>query len=150
MDKHLSEIAELTGVEGVLVGEPSGRILARIAVNNLYDTPSARVTSQTALIFASLYAIGRGVEELDICYGKVRLVARGLHGTALIVLCDPNIDVAMLRLTLNVVLARIKEDSNIMDRFPGWESILSNAEGDDIEQIHEALLEASEGEVKYV
>ena len=150
MDKHLSEIAELTGVEGVLVGEPSGRILARIAVNDLYGASSAGVTSQTALLFASLYAVGRGVEEMDICYGNVRCVARALHGTALVVLCDPKVDIAMLRLTLNVVLARIKDDSDIIDRFPGWESILSNAKGEDIEQIHEALLEASKGEVNYV
>lgn len=150
MDKHLSEIAKLKGVDVVLVGEPSGRILARIAASNLDYAPSARVTSQTALLLASLYAVGRGVEEMDIGYSDVRLVARGLHGTALVVFCKPDVDVAMLRLTLNVVLARIKEDKSIMDRFPGWERILSNAVGDDIDQIHKTLLEASKGEVKHV
>ena len=149
MDKHLSEIAALEGVDIVLVGEPSGRILARVASGSFDDARPARVTGQTALLLASLYAVGHGVEEIDISYDDVRLVARGLHGTTLIALCNPNVDVAMLRLTLNVVLARIKNDANIMDRFPGWESILSNVEGSDIEQIHEALLKVSQGEVNY-
>jgi hypothetical protein len=149
MDQSLTEIAKLDGVRGVLVGDPSGRVFAHVGIN-LDDKRLTLVTGQMGLLFASLYAVGRVVEELDICYETVRLVARALHGTTLIVLCDPNVDIAMLRLTLNVVLARIKQDASIMNDLPGWERVLRQAVGDDIQQVYNELMEATGGEVNYV
>jgi hypothetical protein len=149
MELSLTEVARQDGVRGILVGEPSGRILASVGVD-LDDKRFALVTGQMGLLFASLYAVGRAVEEMDVCFGTVRLVARALHGTTLIVLCDPNVDIAMLRLSLNVMLARIKGDSSVMNELPGWERVLRQAVGDDIQQVYSELMEATGGEVKYV
>lgn len=149
MDQTLAEISKLDHVRGVLVGDPSGKVFARVG-DDLEDIRFSLVAGQMGLLFASLFAVGRVVEEMDICYETVRLVARALHGTTLIVLCDPSVDIAMLRLTLNVVLARIKNDASIMNDLPGWERVLRQAVGDDIQQVYIELMEATGGEVKYV
>ena len=149
MDQTLVEIAKLDTVRGVLVGDPSGKVYARLG-NILDDKRFSLVASQMGLLFASLIAVGRVVEEMDICYDTVRLVARALHGTTLIVLCDLSVDIALLRLTLNVVLAQIKNDASIMNELPGWERVLRQAVGDDIQQVYIELMEATRGEVRHV
>jgi hypothetical protein len=149
LDQSLTEIAKLDGVRGVLVGDPSGKVIARLG-NSLDEKRFNLIVGQMGLLFASLYAVGRVVEELDICYESIRLVARALHGTTLIVLCNPTMDIAMLRLTLNVVMAQIKQDASIMNELPGWERVLRQAVGDDIQQVYKELMEATGGEVNYV
>ena len=57
------------------------------------------------------------MNELDFSYQEARLVARDLENAAFVVVCDPLIEIAMLRLTLNVVTARVMGDSKLQSQF---------------------------------
>lgn len=149
MEDLLKQVAEIKGVKSVLVGGSSGEIYTRLGEDTL-DLPypdSQKLCREMVLLFAGLHAIGRGVEEMDISFEDVRAITRGLHGSALITLCSSEVDISMLRLTLNVVLAQIKAEPKFIGRLPGWERILKDAMGDDFEQIMTSLRNASGGEV---
>jgi hypothetical protein len=92
---------------------------------------------------AVLDSVGESVKELDFTYPGSRLLVRDLDDSLLVVLCEPKVEIAMLRITLNVAAAQLKDDVELRtllkDSAPERE-VLEN----ELDQVSWQLLKALE------
>jgi predicted regulator of Ras-like GTPase activity (Roadblock/LC7/MglB family) len=119
MDKGLADINAVAGVRGCITCDNRGGVIASVTPTGLDLATLNNIGRQVTLILAALETAGQAMSELDFTYEGVRLVARDLGNAVLVVLCEPQVEIAMLRLTLNVMTARWKKDSSVQERLAG-------------------------------
>ncbi|MFO7942753.1 MAG: hypothetical protein R6U51_00365 [Anaerolineales bacterium] len=117
MDEGLGEILAVSGVRGCLLFDNQSKLLRREGAithsQNEWDG-AGEVLVQTLATLESGY---KKFTDLEIYFNDRRLVLRDLEKAVLVVICDPELDVALLRLTINVVINRWKENSRIQRFF---------------------------------
>lgn len=117
MEEGLREILAVSEVEGCLLFDNQGRLLrseGAISHNQHEWDGVGEVLVQTLATLESGY---KKFTDLDISFMDKRLVMRDLEKVILVVICDPELDIALLRLTLNVVINRWKENSKVQRFF---------------------------------
>ena len=119
MDKGLADINAVAGVRGCITCDNRGGVIASVTPTGLDLATLNNIGRQVTLILAALETAGQAMSELDFTYDGARLVARDLGNAVLVVLCEPQVEISMLRLTLNVVTARWKKDSSVQERLAG-------------------------------
>ena len=117
MEEGLREILAVSEVEGCLLFDNQGQLLRREGAishgQNEWDQ-AGELLVQTLATLESGY---KEFRDLDIYFKDKRLVLRDLEKAVLVVICDPELDVALLRLTMNVVINRWKENSKVQRYF---------------------------------
>ena len=119
MDKGLADINAVAGVRGCITCDNRGGVIASVTPSGLDLAALNNIGRQVTLILAALETAGQAMSELDFTYDGARLVARDLGNAVLVVLCEPQVEISMLRLTLNVVTARWKKDSSVQEQLTG-------------------------------
>jgi hypothetical protein len=114
VQKGLARIGAVTGVDGCFVCDSAGEVIessnpAPLATGTMNAIGRQVLQSQLALESA-----GYAVSRLEFVFDSWRLLARDLGGGQLFVLCDPRADVAIVRLTADIVIAGWKTDKNVM------------------------------------
>jgi hypothetical protein len=71
------------------------------------------IGTQVTQIIVALEQAGKPTHEIYLTYDRVLVLARTIGLATLIVLCDPQIEIALLRLALNVMMGRIKNNDKI-------------------------------------
>lgn len=116
IDERLAEINTVAGVTGSFVCDNSGRVIASSFSGDLDMTSIRDVAREMVQTAAVLSAVREPVGELDLAYARSRLVARDLDDSVLVVLCDPRVDIPMLRMTLNVAAMQLRDDEELGSR----------------------------------
>jgi len=113
MEEGLREILAVSEVKGCLLFDNQGKLLrsegAISQIQNEWDE-AGEVLVTTLATLESRY---KKFADLDISFTDKRLVLRDLEKAVLVVICDPELDIALLRLTVNVVVNRWKENSKV-------------------------------------
>jgi predicted regulator of Ras-like GTPase activity (Roadblock/LC7/MglB family) len=117
MQAGLAKIKTLAGVHASFICDNRGEVVVSALSGGLDMATLTSIGREVTLIMAATEAAGEAMGELDCRYERVRLVVRTLTHAVFVVLCDPQIDIAMLRLALDVETARFKGDSEIQRQF---------------------------------
>jgi hypothetical protein len=148
MDEYLTEILKMEGISGALLLGPKGEVIAR-APDRAWEVKSLdAILQEVEWTFASLRLYGEEVDEIDFSFDGIRLVARKLAGSVLLVFCSPGVDAAMLRLTMNVTVAQIKEQAG-MYTFLSRKWVDPDLSHQELSQIYEILKKSEPGEVQH-
>ena len=115
MEEALAEINAVAGVRGSFVCDNLGTMIVSAVMTGL-DASFDAIGREVTQTMAALETTGEAVSELDFSYEGARLVAHDLEKAVLVVLCEPEVEIAMLRLTLSVVMARLKGDAETQSR----------------------------------
>jgi len=115
MEEALAEINAVAGVRGSFVCDNLGTMIVSAVMTGL-DASFDAIGREVTQTMAALETTGEAVSELDFAYEGARLVAHDLEKAVLVVLCEPEVEIAMLRLTLSVVMARLKGDTETQSR----------------------------------
>ena len=112
-------LAEIEGVEGVrssFVCNAGGQVIAGSVYSDTDGDFLPNASRELAQTFAALAKVVGDVGELDLVCDKARVVVRDLGAGLVGVVCEPGVDIAMLRLMLNVAARRLRDDSDLSSR----------------------------------
>lgn len=140
MEALLSEISGVPGVRGSFICDGRGELIVSAVATGL-DAVLDSVGREVTQTMAALEMIGEAKSELDFAYSGMRVVVHDLEKAVLIVLCEPEVDVSLLRLTVNVVTTRLKGYSNIQAQLDARE-VEKEVLRDDIDDMSWHLLQA--------
>lgn len=148
MEDLLVEIIKVDRVNGAILLGPKGESIAQSArdgwkIKNLDD-----ILHELELTFASLRLFGEEIEEVDFIFESSRVFARKLAGSALVVFSEPDVDIAMLRMTLNVALAQIKQQTS-MYTFLSRKWVDPDLSQLELSHIYQTLKNSGPGEVNH-
>lgn len=113
MEEGLAEIDSVAGVRGSLLCDSWGEAVASTAPAGLDTATLKSIGHQVTQTAAGLRMAEGSMTELDFTYERTRLMAHDVGNAVLVVLCEPEVDIAMLRMTMNVVIARLKSDGAV-------------------------------------
>jgi predicted regulator of Ras-like GTPase activity (Roadblock/LC7/MglB family) len=140
MEALLAEVNGVPGVRGSLICDGRGDLIVS-AVATGPDAELEGVGREVTQTMAALEMIGEAKSELDFAYLRTRVVVHDLEKVVLIVLCEPKVDVSLLRLTVNVVTTRLKGYSDMQAQLDARE-VEKEVLRDDIDDMSWHLLEA--------
>lgn len=117
MESLLGDINAVIGVTGSFVADRKGRILSR-ALPSVYDSAALEIVARTmAQTFAGLEtARRRKVGDIDMLFGDGRLIFKPFGEGYVGIVSVPRINVALLNLTANVTVRKIRE--HLKERLP--------------------------------
>ncbi|NIN65594.1 MAG: hypothetical protein GTO63_13030 [Anaerolineae bacterium] len=140
MEGVLAEINGVPGIRGSFVCDSRGEMIVNAVATGL-DAALDGVSREVTQTMAALEMIGEAKSELDFAYSRMRVVVHDLEKAVLIVLCEPMVDISLLRLTVNVVTASLKGHSDIQAELDAGH-VEKEVLRDDIDDISWHLLEA--------
>lgn len=109
-------LAEIEGVEGVrssFVCDAGGQVIAGSIYSDFEEGFLGNAGRELAHTIAALAKIVGSLGELDVPCDRARVVVRDLGAGLVGVVCEPGVDIAMLRLMLNVAAKRLRDDSDL-------------------------------------
>lgn len=135
MQEGLAQIKTMAGVQDTFICDSRGKVIAGVVSGGLNKATRTRIGREAALIMAALEAAGEPMGEMDCRYEGARLVVRTLANAVLMVLCEPQTDIAMLRLTLDVVTTRFKADSGMESQLDKARAAQKELAQEDVDEI---------------
>jgi hypothetical protein len=117
MKEGLAKIKAVAGVRDSFICDNHGEVIASAVSSGLDTNTLNSISREVTLVMAAMEMADEAMREMDCTYEGVRLVARNMAHATLIVLCELQIDIAMLRLTMDVVKARFQGDGGIQSQF---------------------------------
>ncbi len=109
MESILEEINELPGVRGSFVCDGRGAVISSV-MPEAYHKQAGNIGREVVQVVSLLQALGEETDILDFLFSDGRILVNALKDFSLIVFCDPDIDISMIRLRTNVALAEIRRD----------------------------------------
>ena len=110
MENLLKEINELNGVKGSFVLDGNGDVLSA-AMPRTGRKDVEHIGREVVQVVALLRRLGEETDVLDFLFSAGRILVNGLTDLSLVVTCEPDVDVSMVRLKSNVVLAEIRRNA---------------------------------------
>jgi predicted regulator of Ras-like GTPase activity (Roadblock/LC7/MglB family) len=106
MREKLEEINSIKGVWGYVLCDNTGKILEK-EMPIVFMKHLAMMGKEVTQVVGLLETLSKGSENLDLLFEDGRVMIRSLKNFTLVVFCDPNVDIPMLRLKTNVVVSEI-------------------------------------------
>ncbi len=132
MDQVLAEINALDGVLGSFICDNRGNVIVNAVPANLNIAVLRGISRQVTQAIAA--RIQNGIQEIDLTYEGIRVLIRALNQAALVVICESNVDIALLRLTLNVSLSKPEFGSQLTNIAPK-EQVIRIVQEVDVDEI---------------
>jgi predicted regulator of Ras-like GTPase activity (Roadblock/LC7/MglB family) len=117
MNDGLKEINQLTGVWGSLVSNNQGGMIASAAPSGLNKPTLENITRHAIELLSAAGAVMDDLTEGVFHYAQKKLFIMDLEQAVLVVICTPSVDISLLRMTVNVVLAGWSSDSKVQKQF---------------------------------
>ncbi|UCD71548.1 MAG: hypothetical protein JSW70_00755 [Syntrophobacterales bacterium] len=114
MKEKLEEINAIKGVWGYFICDNTGKILER-EMPIVFMKHLAMMGKEVTQVVGLLESLIRSSENIDLLFEDGRVTIRSLKNFTLVVFCDPNVDIPMLRLKINVLISEISEDSKMQE-----------------------------------
>jgi hypothetical protein len=112
MERGLQQIANLPYVGGSFVCDNAGEVIVSSNPAPLATVTMNAIGREAAQAFTACDAAGRAAARLDLTYDTWRLLATDLGDAILFAVCDPQVDMPVLRMTVDIVTAGWKKDSS--------------------------------------
>jgi len=109
MENLLKEINELSGVWGSFICDGHGVVLSA-AMPKTQRKDVENIGREVVQVVALLNMLGEETDVLDFLYSDGRILVNGLADLSLVVACEPNVDMSMVRLKSNVMLAELRRN----------------------------------------
>ncbi len=114
MEDKLTEMNSIKGVWGYFLCDNMGRILAR-EMPIVFMKHLAMVGKEVTQVIGLLENLSRSPENLELLFEDGRVMIMSLKNFTLVVFCDPNVDIPMLRSKMDVVISEITQNSKLQE-----------------------------------
>lgn len=143
MEDGLHELLGISDVVSLILYDNQGEILHQMGLDKFSESETAALGELILHILSSLGESGETYLEGDVSFARWRVFFRDLNQALLVLICNPAVDMSMVRLTLNVIVEDWRDDRRV-------QGYLSRHEVDRIagENILEADIEGSEPDGK--
>jgi hypothetical protein len=154
----LDQIASLIGIQGAFVFDPQGAILLNstpMRISQERGISLARTLSRTLTGLTTVQQSNK--VDIDLAYGEGRLVVKGLPQGGLCILCDRQVNYALLTITLEQGMSVLRGEAirqgsadNSLQTLQGLKKIAEEMLGVHAQKIIAILESAGPSEVELV
>jgi predicted regulator of Ras-like GTPase activity (Roadblock/LC7/MglB family) len=123
MENGLNEIKSVQGVQGCFVADNEGKIYAKAAGPGLDDQGLQEISRLCLEALVAVEQVEDQITELDFTTPAATVLIRDHNSFLLVILCDPDVNTSLIRLSINVVSSQWQEDQNIRRRIENHERI---------------------------
>lgn len=116
MEKGLEHIGAVSGVGGSFVCDNRGDVIVSSDPAVLATVTMNTIGREVGQAFAALEAASEPASRIEFVYDSWRLLAQDIGHAVFFVVCHPDADMAMVRMTADVVLAGWSKDGNAQKR----------------------------------
>ncbi len=116
MEKELNQVGEVPGVGGSFLCDNKGDVIVSSDPAVLATVTMNTIGREVARAFVALDAANQGAERIEFVYNSWRLLARDIGDGVLFVVCQPEVDMAMVRMTVDVAIAGWRGNANAQKR----------------------------------
>jgi predicted regulator of Ras-like GTPase activity (Roadblock/LC7/MglB family) len=122
MKEKLEEINSIAGVRASFIYFNDGEVQHAKLPPGLDADALQEIGKDVVQLSAIFERLTTPMQEFDFKFDNGRMMAFAHHNYNLIVLCDPGVSLAMLRLTVNVAMADMEADKKFQKRIQKIES----------------------------
>jgi hypothetical protein len=129
MNVDFSELNRIQGVTDSLLYSKWGELLAP-----QLSYTAARILQlgkEVAMCSFFLEKVGQGVDFIEFIYEERRFIVRLSQNFFILVICERETDIALIKLTMNVIHEDVKSDKDIqrsLSKSPGKKNFLADAQ----------------------
>jgi hypothetical protein len=116
VEKGLEQIGGLPCVGGSFVCDNRGDVIVSSDPAVLATVTMSTIGREVGLAFLALESASRPATRIDFVYDSWRLLAQDMGDAVFFVVCQPNVDMAIVRMTVDVVIAGWRKDSAAQKR----------------------------------
>ena len=136
MERDLQQICALEHVGGAFVCDNTGEVVVSSTPPVLATITMNQIGRSAVQTFSAMETAKRPVERMEIIYDAWRLFVRDLGPAMVVVVCQPAVDMAMLRMTVDMVTVRWRKENLLQKRLgkknpPPRKDLLTEAHLDD-------------------
>jgi len=113
MEDGLRELGRLAGVGGAFVCDNAGAVIVSSTPPVLATGTMNTIGREVAQTFAAAERAGWESTRAEFAYDTWRLVAEDLGPTVLFVVCEEDVEMPLVRMTIDVVTAAWRKDSGV-------------------------------------
>ena len=114
MKETLMQINSLKGVWGYFLCDNMGKIMER-EIPIVFMKHLAMMGKEVTQVIGLLENLSRNPGNLELLFEDGRVMIMCLKNLTLVVFCDPNVDIPMLRSKMKVVISEIQGNSKVQD-----------------------------------
>lgn len=116
MENGLNEIKSVQGVQGCFVADNAGQIFAKASVPGLDDRNLQEISRLCLETLVAVDQVEDQMTELDFSTLAATVLVRDHDSYILVIICDPDVNTSLVRLSINVVTSQWAEDKKIQRR----------------------------------
>lgn len=116
MERALREFGSIDHVCGAFVCDNAGDVLASSSPPVLASVAMVQIGRAGAQVFAAMETALRPVDHVEFTFDSWRLFVRDLGEALLVLVAEPAVDTAILRMTMDVVIAGWRSDARVQKR----------------------------------
>ena len=113
MNQGLKEINDLEGVWGSFICNNQAKILASALPSSLNKSNAENIARHVLGVISTGGDTIQELQEVVIYFQQRRLFILDLQQAILVVICDPSVDISLLRMTVNILTTSWESDANV-------------------------------------
>jgi hypothetical protein len=116
VEKELEQVGAVPGVGGSFVCDNRGEVIVSSDPAVLATVTMTTIGREVGRAFVALEAAQQPANRLEFVYDSWRLSAHDLGDAVFFVVCQPDADMALVRMTADVVIAGWRKSANAQKR----------------------------------
>lgn len=116
MEKGLAQLSAIAHVGGAFVCDNKGDVIVSSDPAVLATVTMSTIGREVGRAFIALEAAGRAASRMELVYDSWRLFALDISDAVVFVVCQPAADMAVVRMTVEVVVAGWRKDGDAQKR----------------------------------
>jgi hypothetical protein len=116
VEKELEQLGAVPGVGGSFVCDNRGDVIVSSDPAVLATVTMNTIGREVVRAFVALDTASDPAARLDFAYDSWRLLAQDMGDAVFFVVCQPDVDMALVRMTVDVVLASWQRDASAQKR----------------------------------
>jgi hypothetical protein len=113
MERGLQEICALQSVGGAFVCDNTGEVVVSSSPPVLATVTMSQISRAAVQVFAAMESAQKPINRMEFVYDAWRLFVRDLGQAMVFVVCYPEIDSALLRMTMDTVAVNWKSGKEL-------------------------------------
>lgn len=113
MNQGLTNLNELEGVWGSFICNNQAKILASALPSSLNKSNAENIARHVLDVISTGGDTIQELQEVVIYFQQRRLFILDLQQAILVVICDPSVDISLLRMTVNILTTSWESDANV-------------------------------------
>lgn len=119
MEREIEQFAAIRHVGGAFVCDNAGEVVLSSSPAVLATVTMNTIGREVARVLLALESAGHRADRLDLRFDCWRLLAHDMADAILFVVCEPEVDMSLLRMTTDVVVAAWENDPRARKRLAG-------------------------------